>query len=98
MVEAAAARVDYDGGMPRPYFPHTLHDVVRNVDGGLGLIAADLADGSLVVLKRNRRGGGYRMTHYADPARSSVRDQTDFDDRTEAINAYAQVIGLGESL
>jgi hypothetical protein len=84
--------------MPRPYFPHTLHDVVRNVDGPLGLIAADLADGSLVVLKRNRRGGGYRMTHYTDTARSGVRAQDSFTDRVEAINIYAQTIGLGEHL
>ena len=84
--------------MPRPFFPHTLQDVVRNVDGPLGLIAADLADGSLVVLKRNRRSGGYRMTHYADTARSSMRSQVTFDGRTEAINTFAQAIELGESL
>ena len=84
--------------MPRPFFPHTLHDVLRNVDGGLGLIAADLPDGSLVVLKRNRRGGGYRMTHYANTARTDVRSQDEFAERVEAINAYSRVIGLGEFL
>ena len=84
--------------MPRPYFPHTLHDVVRNVDGPLGLIAADLSDGSLVVLKRNRKSSGYRMTHYTDTARSAVRSQASFDGRSEAINTFAQAIALGESL
>ena len=58
----------------------------------------DQADGSLVVLKRNRRSGDYRMTHYADTARSSVRSQATFAGRTEAINTFAEAIALGESL
>ncbi len=84
--------------MPRPYFTHTLHDVVRNVDGPLGLIAADMPDGSLFVLKRERRGGGYRLTWYADTARSAVRGQQTIADRKEAINTLSRSIGLEEYL
>ena len=84
--------------MPRPFFPHTLHDVTRNVDGPLGLIAADLSDGSLIVLKRDRRSGDYRMTHYADTARSAVRSQDTFSERTAAINTFCDAISMGERL
>lgn len=84
--------------MPRPFFPHTLHDVVRNVDGPLGLIAADMPDGSLFVLKRSRRGGGYRLTHYADTARSAVLSQEAFSERKSAINRLSRDIGLEEYL
>ena len=84
--------------MPRPFFPHTLHDVVRNVDGPLGLIAADMPDGSLFVLKRNRRGGGYRLTHYRDTARSAVLSQEAIGDRADAINTLSKKIGLDEYL
>ena len=31
--------------MPRPFFPHTPGDVTRAVDGGLGLVVGDMADG-----------------------------------------------------
>lgn len=84
--------------MPRPFFPHTLHDVVRNVDGPLGLIAADMPDGSLFVLKRDRRGGGYRLTHYADTARSAIQSQETVLGRKDAINLFSRNIGLGEYL
>ncbi|MDG1480771.1 MAG: hypothetical protein P8R54_14340 [Myxococcota bacterium] len=84
--------------MPRPFFPHTLHDVVRNVDGPLGLIAADMPDGSLFVLKRDRRGGGYRLTHYADTARSAIQSQETVLGRKDAINLLSRNIGLGEYL
>jgi hypothetical protein len=84
--------------MPRPFFPHTLHDVVRNVDGPLGLIAADMPDGSLFVLKRDRRGGGYRLTHYADTARSAVHSKDAIVGRKESINLFSKKIGLGEYL
>jgi len=84
--------------MPRPFFPHTLHDVLRNVDGPLGLIAADMPDGSLFVLKRNRRSSGYRLTHYADTARSAVLRQETISDRKTAINEMSRAIKLGEYL
>ncbi len=32
--------------MSRPFFPHTFDDVTRAVDGGLGLIVADMSDGT----------------------------------------------------
>ena len=82
----------------RPFCPHTLADVVRAIDGGLGLIAADMPDGTLFVLKRDRRAGGLRITHYADTQRSSVLGAEDFADRTAAINAFSDRIGLHERL
>ena len=58
--------------MPRPHFPHTLHDVVHAVDGPLGLVVGDLPDGRIFVLKRNRKEPGYVLTAYADAARSQM--------------------------
>lgn len=84
--------------MPRPFYPHTLGDVTRAVDGGLGLVAADMPDGSLFVLKRDRRRGGYTITHYADTKRSSVRSKDVIGERAAAINAFAERIGLDERL
>lgn len=84
--------------MPRPFFPHTMGDVVRAVDGGLGLIAADMPDGSLHVLKRDRRRGGYTLTHYADTRRSAVLSREAVSERGQAINTYAERIGLDERL
>lgn len=84
--------------MPRPFFPHTLQDVTHAVDGPLGLIVGDMPDGSLWVLKRNRKTPGYLLTHYADTKRSAVRSSREIADRREAINAMAEAIGLGEAL
>ncbi len=84
--------------MPRPFFPHTLHDIVHAVDGPLGLIVGDMPDGTLWVLKRNRKEPGYVLTAYADAARSRVVSTRALDDRRAAINAMADAIGLGESL
>ncbi|MFN7142349.1 MAG: hypothetical protein ACK4YP_01115 [Myxococcota bacterium] len=84
--------------MPRPFFPHTLHDVVHAVDGPLGLIVGDMPDGTLWVLKRNRREPGYVLTQYADTARSRVLSTRTIADRREAVNAMAAAIGLGEAL
>jgi len=84
--------------MPRPFFPHTLHDVTRNVDGPLGLIAADMPDGTLFVLKRSRRTGAYTMTHYADTRRSAVLKKIAHTQRRDAINALSEAIGLNEFL
>ena len=84
--------------MPRPFFPHTLGDVVRAVDGGLGLIVADMPDGSLFVLKRGRKTQTYTMTHYADTRRSAVLDRQTFPARAVAINHFAERIGLDERL
>ncbi|MDP2317004.1 MAG: hypothetical protein Q8P41_29190 [Pseudomonadota bacterium] len=84
--------------MPRPFFPHTLHDVVHAVDGPLGLIVGDMPDGTLWVLKRNRKEPGYVLTEYADTQRSRVVTIRAFAERREAVNAMAAAIGLGESL
>ena len=58
--------------MPRPFFPHTMADVLRAVDGPLGLIVGDMPDGSIRVLKRNRKEPGYTLTSYADAQRTRV--------------------------
>ena len=84
--------------MPRPHFPHTLHDVVHAVDGPLGLVVGDLPDGRIFVLKRNRKEPGYVLTAYADAARSQMLATRVILDRREAVNAMAEAIGLGESL
>ncbi len=84
--------------MPRPFFPHTLHDVVHAVDGPLGLVVGDMPDGALWVLKRNRKEPGYVLTQYADRARSRVVVTRTILDRHEAIDAMAAAIGLEERL
>ena len=84
--------------MPRPFFPHTLQDVVHAVDGPFGLIVADMPDGVLWVLKRNKRQGRYVLTQYADKARSSILSSEAIVDRTEAINVFSDRIALGEHL
>lgn len=84
--------------MPRPFFPHTIHDLTHAVDGPLGLVVGDMPDGSIWVLKRHRKQPGYRLTHYRDTARSAVLEQREIGGRVAAINAMAEAIALGESL
>ena len=84
--------------MPRPYFPHTLLDVTRNVDGPLGLVVGDMPDGSIWVLRRQRKLGGYTLTHWSTPQRTDRLSQQAFDDRHAAVDAMAEAIGLQERL
>jgi hypothetical protein len=84
--------------MPRTFFPHTLHDITHAVDGPLGLVVGDMPDGTLWVLKRNRKEPGYVLTEYADPQRSRVVSVKTILERREAVNAMAAAIGMGESL
>lgn len=84
--------------MPRPFFPHTLQDVTRAVDGPLGLVVGDMPDGSIWVLKRNRKEPGYTLTHWADAGRTRQLGQRAIAERVEAVNALADAIGLGERL
>jgi hypothetical protein len=82
--------------MPRPFFPHTMMDVARAVDGALGLVVGDMPDGRIFVLKRDRRGGGYTLTEYKDSQRSAKLSERQMTDRVEALNTMADAIGLGE--
>ena len=84
--------------MPRAFFPHSMADLTRAVDGGLGLVVADMPDGSLWVLKRDRKGAGYALTHYADTGRKTQLSSVVIGDRREAFNAMADAIQLGERL
>ena len=84
--------------MPRAHYPHSLHDITHAVDGPLGLVVGDLADGSIWILKRGRKEPGYTLTHYADAARSSVLATRHIAERIEAVNAMADAIVLGEKL
>jgi hypothetical protein len=73
-------------------------DLVHAVDGPLGLVVGDMPDGSLWMLKRNRKEPGYTLTHYADTARSRQLSTRAIADRREALNAMSDAIGLGERL
>ena len=84
--------------MPRPFYPHTMADVSHAVDGPLGLVVADMPDGTLWVLKRNRKEPGYVLTQYADAARSAVVSTERIEDRKAALNRMSDRIGLGESV
>lgn len=84
--------------MPRPFFPHTLDDVTRAVDGPLGLVVGDMSDGSIWVLQRRRKEGGYALTHYADASRKTILSRSEIAERREAVNAMAEAIGLGERI
>jgi hypothetical protein len=81
--------------MPRPFFPHTLDDVTRAVDGPFGLVVADMPDGALHVLKRDRRApGAYDLLHYADAARTRIVAQERVEGRERALAVFAARIGL----
>lgn len=84
--------------MPRPFFPHTMQDLINAVDGGLGLVVADMPDGSLWVLKRNRKVPGYVLTHYADAQRSHTLATEAIAERHDALNRMSAAIQLGESI
>ena len=84
--------------MPRAFFPHSMHDLVNAVDGGLGLVVGDMPDGTLWVLKRNRKAPGYTLTHYADAQRTRVVTTEEILDRRDALNAMSRGIGLGETI
>jgi len=84
--------------MPRPFFPHTLHDVTHAVDGPFGLIVADMPDGVLWVLKHKKRQGHYVLTQYSDKSRKRVVSTETIVDRTQAINVFSDRIVLGEHL
>lgn len=84
--------------MPRPTFPHTMTDLVHAVDGPLGLVVGDLPDGTLYVLKRNRKTPGYTLAAYRDSSRKELLSSREIADRREALNAMSEAIGLGERL
>lgn len=79
--------------MPRPFFPHTFQDVANAVDGGLGLVVADMPDGSIWVCKRDRKqAGNYEITHYADMQRSAVLSREALQGRDVALRAYWRTV------
>lgn len=82
--------------MPRPFYPHTLQDVMHAVDGPLGLVVGDMPDGRIFVLKRNRKTPGYVLSEYSDAARSTQLSTRAIEDRQDAIAAMAEAIGLRE--
>lgn len=75
-----------------------MHDLTHAVDGMLGLVVGDMPDGSLWVLKRNRKSPGYELTHYKDTQRSQVLSTKTILERRDALNAMSEAIGLGENL
>ena len=80
--------------MYRPTFPHTIDDIIRSITGGLGIVVGDLPDGSIWVLKRNRKVGNFTLSHYESPQRKQLLTQQDFQDRQDAVMAMARAIGL----
>ena len=82
--------------MYRPTFPHTLSDIIRCVDGGLGIVVGDMPDGTIWVLKRNRKTSDFTLSHYDGPQRKRQLVQQQFGDRNDAIDAMARAIGLSE--
>jgi hypothetical protein len=57
-----------------------------------------MPDGSIWVLKRNRKEPGYVLTHFQDAQRSAVLSTEVFGERRSAVNAMAAAIGLDERL
>lgn len=78
--------------MSRPYYPHTLDDVIRAVDGPFGLVVADMPDGTLWMLKRSRKGQGHELVHYADVQRTAERSRQAIADRDAALAAFWSAI------
>ena len=83
--------------MYRPTFPHTIDDIIRSISGGLGIVVGDLPDGSIWVLKRNRKTNNFTLKHYESPKRQQQLASQDFADRHEAVMAMARAIGLHQS-
>jgi hypothetical protein len=80
--------------MSRAFYPHTLEDVARAVDGALGLVVADLPDGTIWVMKRDRKSGGYTLSHFSDAQRSVLLERVDVAQRDAALREMAVRIGL----
>lgn len=80
--------------MPRPFFPHTLDDVTRAVDGPFGLVVGDMPGGEIFVLKRDRKAGTYTITHFRDATRSVVLGTEAIAERAAAIRRFCERIGL----
>ena len=86
--EARAARGDTSVNMPRTYFPHTPQDVSHAVDGSFGLVVADMPDGTLWMLKRNRKTTGYEMIQYDTLSRAKEIQHCHYEGRQEALDAF----------
>ena len=80
--------------MPRPFFPHTLDDVTRAVDGPFGLVVGDMPGGELFVLKRDRKAGTFSITHYQDATRAKLLGTEAIPERGAAIRRFCERIGL----
>ena len=57
-----------------------------------------MPDGTLWVLKRNRKTPGYTLTHYADAQRFRMLTTGEIADRRDAVNAMSRGIRLGETI
>ncbi len=88
------ARGDTSENMARTYFPHTPNDVSHAVDGTLGLVVADMPDGTLWMLKRNRKTTGYEMVQYDTMARTKELQRTHIEGRSEALEAFWSAITI----
>ena len=89
------ARGDTRVNMARTYFPHSPQDVSHAVDGMLGLIVADMPDGTLWMLKRNRKTTGYEMIQYDTMARTKELQRMHIEVREEALDAFWSAISTG---
>lgn len=83
--------------MPRPTWPHTMSDVIRAVDGPLGLVVGDLPSGEIVVLKRNRHSGEWSLSRFRDMSRKERLSREVLGEREVALARFAAAIGLDEA-
>ena len=76
----------------------SLRDLAFRVDGPGGEASHHLPDGTVWVLQRDRRRGGFRLTRYDDPKQRRVLDQQHLDDRRMALNALAAALAIDDRL
>lgn len=84
-------------GTSRPFWPHTIDDITRALDGIWGLVGATSQDGHLLRLERSLYEPlSYTITEYEGTDESKVlRKQTyTAEEKDEAVKQFAGAIGL----
>jgi hypothetical protein len=81
----------------RPYWPHTLEDILGSLDGIWGLVGATGTNGNLHRLERSLHEPlSYTLSEYRGEDESDIvrRQIYGEEQREEAIKEFAQAIGF----
>lgn len=81
----------------RPQWPHTVHDIVKALDGVWGVVGATGTTGNLLRLERSlKEPFTYVLTEYSGQDESKVlrEDTYGTDQREAAVKEFAQMLGF----